>query len=40
MTTQAIKGKRIEQPVELRDFLPAIIELAGGPVPDDKDGKA
>ena len=40
MTTQAIKGKRIEQPVELRDFLPTFIELAGGPVPDDMDGKS
>ena len=40
MTTQAIKGKRIEQPVELRDFLPTFIELAGGTVPDDMDGKS
>ena len=40
MTTQAIRGKRIEQPVELRDFLPTFIELAGGTVPDDTDGKS
>ena len=40
MTTQAIRGKRIEQPVELRDFLPTFIELAGGTVPDDMDGKS
>ena len=33
-------GARIEQPVELRDFLPTFIELAGGAVPPDMDGKS
>lgn len=28
----------IEQPVELRDFLPTFIDIAGGIVPDDMDG--
>lgn len=33
-------GAKIEQPVELRDFLPTFIELAGGAVPPDMDGKS
>lgn len=32
------KGAKIEQPVELRDFLPTFIELAGGTVPPGMDG--
>ena len=30
-------GQFVEQPVELRDFLPTFIELAGGEVPADMD---
>lgn len=33
-------GAKIGQPVELRDFLPTFIELAGGNVPADMDGKS
>ena len=33
-------GKLFEQPVELRDFLPTFIELAGGAIPPDMDGKS
>lgn len=33
-------GTKIEQPVELRDFLPTFIELAGGAVPPDMDGQS
>lgn len=33
-------GSRIEQPVELRDFLPTFIDLAGGTVPPDMDGQS
>lgn len=33
-------GLKIEQPVELRDFLPTFIEAAGGQVPPDMDGKS
>ncbi|MEG1750026.1 MAG: arylsulfatase [Tannerellaceae bacterium] len=32
------RGAAIEQPVELRDFLPTFIELAGGVVPPDMNG--
>lgn len=31
-------GSRLVQPVELRDFLPTFIEIAGGEVPPDMDG--
>lgn len=31
-------GSQIDRPVELRDFLPTFIELAGGSVPPDMDG--
>ncbi|MDL2256340.1 arylsulfatase [Parabacteroides sp. OttesenSCG-928-K15] len=34
------KGASIEQPVELRDFLPTFIDIAGGEVPPDMDGKS
>lgn len=34
------KGSSIEQPVELRDFLPTFIDIAGGTVPPDMDGKS
>lgn len=37
---QVPAGARIEQPVELRDFLPTFIELAGGTVPPDMDGQS
>lgn len=33
-------GAKIEQPVELRDFLPTFIEIAGGTVPPDMDGSS
>lgn len=33
-------GTKIEQPVELRDFLPTFIDLAGGAVPPDMDGSS
>ncbi len=33
-------GATIEQPVELRDFLPTFIDLAGGKVPPDMDGRS
>lgn len=33
-------GTKIEQPVELRDFLPTFIDLAGGAVPLDMDGSS
>lgn len=33
-------GTKVEQPVELRDFLPTFIELAGGTVPPDMDGRS
>lgn len=33
-------GSRIEQPVELRDFLPTFIEAAGGTPPSDMDGSS
>lgn len=33
-------GGTIDQPVELRDFLPTFLEVAGGTVPPDMDGKS
>lgn len=33
-------GTKVEEPVELRDFLPTFIELAGGAVPPDMDGSS
>lgn len=33
-------GASVEQPVELRDFLPTFIELAGGSIPPDMDGSS
>lgn len=33
-------GTIIEEPVELRDFLPTFLELADGQIPDDMDGKS
>ena len=33
-------GSSIEQPVELRDFLPTFIDIAGGSVPPDMDGRS
>lgn len=35
-----LNGTKIEQPVELRDFLPTFIDLAGGVVPPDMDGSS
>lgn len=34
------KGTAVNQPVELRDFLPTFIEAAGGIVPPEMDGKS
>lgn len=34
------KGSSVDQPVELRDFLPTFIEAAGGTVPVDMDGRS
>lgn len=33
-------GSRIEQPVELRDFLPTFIDIANGSIPPDMDGQS
>ena len=33
-------GSILEQPVELRDFLPTFIDIAGGSVPPDMDGRS
>lgn len=33
-------GSRLDYPVELRDFLPTFIDLAGGEVPADMDGRS
>lgn len=33
-------GSKLEQPVELRDFLPTFIDMAGGTVPPDMDGSS
>lgn len=33
-------GAHIEQPVELRDFLPTFLETAGGTIPADMDGRS
>lgn len=33
-------GSRLEQPVELRDFLPTFLEVAGATVPADMDGRS
>lgn len=38
MSKTVPNGSKVEQPVELRDFLPTFIELAGGSVPPDMDG--
>lgn len=32
------RGSKIDNPVELRDFLPTLVELAGGDIPSDIDG--
>lgn len=34
------KGSKVENPVELRDFLPTFIDVAGGSVPERMDGKS
>ena len=33
-------GSKLDYPVELRDFLPTFIDIAGGTVPEDMDGKS
>ena len=35
-----INNKRIDKPVELRDFLPTFLTLAGGQIPSDMDGRS
>lgn len=35
-----VDGAVIDQPVELRDFLPTFIDIAGGSVPPDMDGRS
>jgi arylsulfatase A-like enzyme len=40
MATQLSRGSQLCQPVELRDFLPTFLDVAGGEVPDDMDGKS
>ena len=40
MKTVKPVGSTIENPVELRDFLPTFVDLAGGAVPADMDGKS
>lgn len=37
---EVTKGETINSPVELRDFLPTFIDLAGGSVPPDMDGQS
>lgn len=32
------RGERLEQPVELRDFLPTFLDAAGGEIPEEMDG--
>lgn len=34
------KGNKLKQPVELRDLLPTFLEVAGGSVPPDMDGRS
>ena len=33
-------GAKVDYPVELRDFLPTFLEIAGAKVPDDMDGRS
>lgn len=37
---QFTKGNKIVQPVELRDLLPTFLEVAGGSIPQDMDGRS
>ena len=39
-SSMKINNKRIDKPVELRDFLPTFLTLAGGQIPSDMDGKS
>ncbi len=34
------KGSKVEAPVELRDLLPTFLDMAGGKVPEDMDGRS
>lgn len=40
MPLTVARGSKLEQPVELRDFLPTFLDVAGGTVPDDMDGRS
>ena len=40
MDTRVKRGSTLNQPVELRDFLPTFLEAAGGEIPSDMDGKS
>lgn len=38
--SNTVVNTKIDHPVELRDFLPTFIDIAGGTVPDDMDGRS
>ena len=40
LSKQIQTGTRVDQPVELRDFLPTFLQVAGGEVPADMDGQS
>lgn len=40
MERQIPDGSRLDYPVELRDFLPTFLDLAGGKIPEDMDGRS
>lgn len=40
MERQIPDGRRLDYPVELRDFLPTFLDLAGGKIPEDMDGRS
>lgn len=40
MKRQIPDGSRLDYPVELRDFLPTFLDIAGGKIPEDMDGRS
>ncbi len=40
METGILRGSRLENPVELRDFLPTFLDVAGVSIPPDMDGRS